>query len=240
MEIRLQKMIADNSNYSRRGAEKLISEGKVKVNGKTVTEMGVKVTKDEEIIVDNAVIYQHEKVYYLMNKPLGYICSRKDNFNRPTVIDLIHEDLKIYPVGRLDYNTSGLLLLTNDGELTNGLTQPNSHVEKTYQVKISGNYSLFDLRKLEEGVYIDGQKTKPAKIKPISFNKNKKIGVVEITLTEGRNLQVRKMFKAINCDVQKLKRIRYAGFDVKTEKLAEGSYRELKLKEIRTLYSLIK
>ncbi len=239
MEIRLQKMIAENSEYSRRAAEKLIAEGHVKVNGKIITEMGVKVSDTDEIVVKNSVLYHHEKVYYLINKPLGYICSRKDNFNRPIVTDLIHENLKIYPVGRLDYNTSGLLLVTNDGTLTNGLTQPKSKIPKTYVAKLSGNYSLLDLKKLEQGIVIDGVKTMPAKIKPLTYNKNKRIGTVEITIFEGKNLQVRKMFKAIGADTLKLRRIKYANFELKDEKLAEGEYRDLKLKEIRTLYSLI-
>ncbi len=239
MEIRLQKMIAENSEHSRRTAEKLIAAGKVTVNGKIVTEMGVKVSENDEIVVDNTVLFHHEKVYYLINKPLGYICSRKDNFNRPIVTDLIHENLKVYPVGRLDYNTSGLLLVTNDGSLTNGLTQPKSKIPKTYVAKLSGNYTLLDLKKLEQGIVIDGIKTRPAKIKPLTYNKNKRIGTVEITITEGKNLQVRKMFKAIGADTLRLRRIKYANFDLKNEKLAEGDYRQLKLKEIRTLYSLI-
>ncbi len=239
MQIRLQKMIADNSDYSRRAAEKLIAEGKVTVNDKVVTEMGIKVDESDSIVVDNSVLYHHEKVYYLINKPIGYICSRKDNFNRPIITDLIHESAKIYPVGRLDYNTSGLLLVTNDGELTNGLTQPKSNIPKTYVAKLKGNYSLLDLRKLEQGIYIDGIKTKPAKVKPIAYNKNKKIGTVEITITEGRNLQVRKMFRAIGADTLKLKRVGYANFDLQKEQLGEGSYRELSLKEIRTLYSFV-
>lgn len=239
MSVRLQKMIADNSDYSRRKAESLIAEGKVTVNGEVVTEMGVKVTDSDEIIVDNAVIYTHEKVYYLINKPTEVISSRKDNFKRHTVVEFVPETIKVYPVGRLDYNTSGLLLLTNDGELTNGLTQPRFEIPKTYVAKLKGKYTKADLYRLEEGVVIDGQRTKPCSIKTLTYNPKNNSGTVEITIYEGRNLQVRKMFKAIGADVIKLKRTKYAFFDLATEKLGEGHYRELKVKEVRQLYNLL-
>jgi 23S rRNA pseudouridine2605 synthase len=235
---RLQKVIAENSDYSRRKAEELIEKGLVTVNGEVVTQMGIQVDQSDEIIVDDSVLYVHEKVYYLVNKPYGVISSRKDNFDRPVVTDLVHERTKIYPVGRLDYNTSGLLILTNDGELANGLMHPKYKIPKTYVAKVKGNYTKADLDKLARGVVIDGQKTLPAKVHSINYNPKKKTGTVEITIFEGRNLQVRKMFQAIGAQVQKLKRTKYAFFDLKIEQLGEGHYRELKPKEVRQLYNL--
>ncbi|MGL5020635.1 MAG: pseudouridine synthase [Mycoplasmatales bacterium] len=235
---RLQKVIAENSDYSRRKAEELIKQGVVTVNGKVVTEMGIQVEDGDEVIVNDSILYFHEKVYYLINKPFAVISSRKDNFDRPVVTDLIHERTKIYPVGRLDYNTSGLLILTNDGELANGLMHPRYKIPKTYVAKVKGDYTKEDLNKLSRGVIIDGKKTLPAKVKSINYNPKKKTGTVEITIFEGRNLQVRKMFLAIGAQVQKLKRTKYAFFDLNVEMLAEGNYRELKPKEVRQLYNL--
>ncbi|MBL0701787.1 MAG: rRNA pseudouridine synthase, partial [Spiroplasma sp.] len=178
-------------------------------------------------------------VYYLLNKPVGYISSRKDNFDRPVVTDLIPETIKVYPVGRLDFNTSGLIIVTNDGELANGLMHPKFRVPKTYVAKVKGEYGKNELQLLANGIEIDGVKTQPAKVKSINYNPKKQIGSVEITIYEGRNLQVRKMFEAIDTKVSRLKRTKYAIFDLNVEELAEGSYRQLKpyeLKELRKLF----
>jgi len=239
MGIRLQKVIAENSEYSRRKAEELIAMGKVTVNGEIVTEMGIKVTPKDVILVNGNVLYQQDLVYYLLNKPVGFISSRSDNFDRPVVTDLIPEHIKVYPVGRLDYATSGLILVTNDGELANGLMHPKFKVPKTYLAKIKGDYTKADLEELARGVVIDGVRTRPAKVRSINYNPKKKSGLVEVTIYEGRNLQVRKMFEAIGTKVVKLKRTGYAFFELdKIEKLGEGHYRELKVQEIKELKKL--
>ncbi len=236
-KVRLQKMIAHKSIHSRRKAEELIAAGKVSVNGEIVREMGIKVDDSDEIIVDGSVLYVQEKEYYIINKPINYISSRSDNFNRNIVTDLVPSHMKVYPVGRLDYNTSGLLLLTNDGDLANGLMHPKFKIPKTYMVKVRGDYSKNDLVKLAKGVVIDGRKTAPAKVTPISYDKKTALGRVRITIYEGRNLQVRKMFAAIDCKVQELKRVEYAFLDL--DGLPTGAYRELKVKEVKQLFNLI-
>ncbi len=237
--IRLQKMIAENSDYSRRKAEELIAAHKVSVNGEIITAMGVKVSYKDEIIVDDVVLFHHEKVYFLINKPINYISSRKDNFNRAVVTSLVPTNEKIYPVGRLDYNTSGLLLMTNDGELANGLMHPKFKIPKTYIAKVRGNYSKQDLSKLARGINLEGKKTLPAKVIPLSYDKKSQIGRVQITIFEGRNLQVRKMFALIDTKVMELKRIGYGFFNLANETLPTGAYRELKVKEVQKLYNLI-
>lgn len=237
--IRLQKVIAENSNYSRRKAEELISQGKVFVNGKKIIQLGTKVNPEDEIIVNGEVLYTHEKVYYLLNKPIKCISTRSDEKNRLTVIDLIDEQEKIYPIGRLDYYTSGLLLLTNDGVLANGLMHPRFRIPKTYRVKFQGEFNKENLYQLINGVDIGGYKTKKAIVKLIDYNKFKKEGKIEITIFEGKNAQVRRMFQAINTKVLTLKRIKYAFLDLEQERLSPGEYRQLKPKEIAKLYNLI-
>ena len=237
--IRLQKVIAENSNYSRRKAETLITQKKVIVNGKVITELGTKVNPNDEIIVDGEVLYTHEKVYYLLNKPIKCISTRSDEKDRLTVVDLIEEKEKIYPVGRLDYYTSGILLLTNDGVLANGLMHPRYRIPKTYRVKFEGNFDKESLYQLINGVDIGGYKTKKAIVKVLEYNKFKKQGKIEITIFEGKNAQVRRMFQAINTKVLTLKRIKYAFLELDHERLAPGEYRQLKPKEIAKLYNLI-
>ncbi len=237
---RLQKVIANNSDISRRKAEELITKGKVIVNDQVVTELGTKVSNSDEIIVDGQVIYHHEKVYYLLNKPIKTVSSRSDDRGRTTVVDLIHESDKIYPVGRLDYYTTGLLVLTNDGELANGLMHPRHQVEKRYRVKFGGEFNEDKLKQLRYGVDIGGYTTKRAKVKLISFDKKNKVGRLELIISEGKNQQVRKMIEAIGCRVVTLKRTGYAIFDLDQEALAPGAYRVIKPKEVKLLYSLIK
>ena len=237
--IRLQKIIAENSDYSRRKAEALIQEGKVKINGKVVREMGVKVTGGEEIIVDGSVLYTHEKVYILVNKPIRVISSRSDDKERTVITDLVHEKEKLYPVGRLDYNTSGLIILTNDGEMANGLMHPKFKIPKTYIAKVKGDYTRNDLFKLANGVEIDGYMTGQAKVKSLSYDSATKTGKVEITIYEGRNLQIRKMFLSIETKVLTLKRVGYSIFHTNTERIGAGDYRHLTPKEVKQLYYLI-
>lgn len=236
---RLQKVIANRGYCSRRHAERLISEGKVLVNGNVVRELGVKVSnKDiinvEGVTLDNNLNYE----YYLLYKPRGVVTTSSDDKGRRTVVDLIDTNTRIYPVGRLDYDTTGVLILTNDGELTNKLTHPSHEVDKVYIVKVKGILSGVDIKKLKSGVIIDGIKTSPARVKMISTNKDNDTCVVSITIHEGRNHQVKKMIESVGKRVVKLKREKYAFLDLTG--LKPGKYRKLSNKEIAVLYSLIK
>lgn len=233
---RLQKVIAQTGYCSRRKAEELIKKGKVQINGKTVTEMGIKVNYDDDIIVEgNGLDLKQDKVYYIMNKPRGIITSTSDEKNRKTVVDLIDEQKRIYPVGRLDYDTTGVLLLTNDGELTNLLIHPKNNIEKLYIAKIKGIPTKEELQKLSRGVIIDGRKTSKAKVKLKKLNKKNNVSLVELTIHEGRNHQVKKMFESIGYEVIKLKRERFSFLDVND--LKSGEYRELNPKEVKRLYN---
>jgi 23S rRNA pseudouridine2605 synthase len=235
---RLQKFIANTGYTSRRKAEELIQKGKVKVNGNIVREMGVKVDSKDLIEVEGNLL-NHEnveqKVYYLLNKPRGVITSTSDDKNRKTVVDLIATNKRIYPVGRLDYDTTGILLLTNDGELANLLMHPSSHIDKVYIAKIRGLIGKKQLQELSNGVYIDGKKTSKAKARIKKYDKKTDASIVEITIHEGRNHQVKKMFEAIGYKVLKLKREKYAFLDVKD--LKSGEYRLLNPKEVKKLYN---
>ena len=162
---RLQKYIANTGYCSRRKAEELIKKGLVKVNGEVVIELGTKVSAKDQIVINDKVLTQEDKVYYLLYKPRGVVTTVSDDKKRKTVIDLIDTDKRIYPVGRLDYDTSGLLLLTNDGQLTNLLTHPKNKIEKVYLAKITGFLSANDIRKLETGIILDDKMTSPCKIK---------------------------------------------------------------------------
>jgi 23S rRNA pseudouridine2605 synthase len=232
---RLQKYMSRCSVASRRKSEELILNGKVVVNGKVIKELGYKVTGKEEILVDNKLLKPADKVYYLLNKPSGVISSVKDDKNRNTVVNLIETEEKIFPVGRLDFDTTGLLLLTNDGELANKLIHPKYGIEKTYVAKIDKILSVPDLYKLKSGVVIEQKKTKPAKVK--IKEKNKNYCVVELKISEGRNHQVKKMFEVLGYKVLKLKRTEFAFLNING--LAKGEYRRLNIKEIHKLYNLV-
>lgn len=227
---RLQKVISESGYTSRRKAEELIKQGKVFVNGE-VASLGMKVSHEDEIIVNGKEIKAEEKVYFLLNKPEGYICSLKDEKNRPIITDLIETDKRIYPVGRLDYNTTGLIILTNDGELDNLLTHPSFHIEKTYVAKLNKKIETEDIYKLQNGVDIDGRICKPTRVKVKS---NNKYATVEITIIEGRNHIVKRVFGALGYKVIKLHRSRY-GFLI--DDIPEGNYRELNKKEVHKLYA---
>ena len=235
---RLQKVIAEAGVASRRKAEELIVSGKVKVNNKIVTKLGTKVNPSDQIEVDNKIIEKENKEYYLLNKPRGVITSTSDDKNRKTVTELIETNCRIYPVGRLDYDTTGLILLTNDGVLTNKLTHPSSNIEKTYIAKVEGLVSGYAIKKLRAGVIIDGKRTSKAKVKLKSIDKKNNKSLVELTIHEGRNHQVRKMFESIGYEVLKLKREKYANLDLRG--LKPGEYRKLTNKEIAVLYSMVK
>ena len=235
---RLQKIIASSGYCSRRKAEELILSGKVKVNGKIVTEIGTKASLEDTITVNNTNIKQENKEYILLYKPRGVITSTSDEKNRKTVLDLVDSNNRLYPVGRLDYDTSGVLLLTNDGKLTNLLIHPSKKIEKIYIAKIEDIVTKENINKLLKGVIILDKKTKADKVKIKKIDKKKKTSIVEITIHEGKYHQVKKMFEAIGYNVSALKREKFASLDLKG--LKSGEYRHLNLKEVKTLYSLSK
>lgn len=231
---RLQKVIANSGYTSRRKAEELILKGEVKVNGKIVRELGTKVDTSDEIMVGYDLIKQDNKAYFLLNKPRGTISSVSDDKNRKTVVDLIDTDYRIYPVGRLDYDTTGALILTNDGELTNLLTHPKNKIDKLYIAKVKGLVGKKEVSKLRNGIIIDGKKTSEAKVKVRKYDKKTDSSIVELTIHEGRNHQVKKMLEAVNHEVLKLKREKISFLDVKS--LKSGEYRTLTPKEVKKLY----
>lgn len=236
---RLQKVIANLGYCSRRHAEELILNGKVKVNGKVITELGTKVKGNETIEVENNILDNNKNYeYYLLNKPRGVVSTTNDEHGRKTVIDLIDTTTRIYPIGRLDYDTTGLLILTNDGNLSNKLMHPSSNIDKTYIAKVEGIITGYDIKKLRNGVIIDGHKTSKAKVKLKSIDKKNQKSIIEITIHEGKNHQIKKMFESLGYKVIKLRREKYAIFDIK--ELKTGEYRKLTNKEIAILYSLCK
>lgn len=232
---RLQKVIANSGYCSRRKAEEYISLGKVKVNGEVIKELGTKVSGDDYIEVNgNPLNKKEEKVYYLLNKPRGVVTTSSDDKGRKTVVDLIKTDKRIYPVGRLDYDTTGIILLTNDGDLTNLLTHPKNEIEKVYVAKIKGLITKDEIKVLCNGVVIDGVKTSKAKAKVLKVDKKTNSSVVELIIHEGKNHQVKNMFKAIGYDVLKLKRESIAFLTL--DGVKSGEYRELSIKEVKKLY----
>lgn len=236
---RLQKVIANLGYCSRRKAEELIIGGKVKVNGKVITELGTKIKGSETIEVENNILDHNKNYeYYILNKPREVVSTTKDEHGRKTVIDLIKTDTRIYPIGRLDYDTTGLILLTNDGNIANKLMHPSSKIEKTYIAKVDGIITGYAVKRLRNGVIIDGHKTAKAKVKLKSVDKKQEKSIIEITIHEGKNHQVKKMLELVGCKVIKLRRERYAFFDIK--ELKTGEYRKLSYKEIAKLYGLCK
>lgn len=232
---RLQKVIANRGYCSRRKAEELIQKGKVCVNGDVINTLGAKVNDKDEIVIEGNVLSNEQKEYYLLYKPRGIITSTKDEKNRKTVIDLIPTKARIYPVGRLDYDTSGILLLTNDGNLTNALIHPRNKVDKVYIAKVKGLVKSSDLKVLSSGVIIDGKKTSRGKVKLKKFDKKTNTSIIELTIHEGRNHQVKKMFEVLGYQVLKLKR-EQIGF-LNLSGLKSGEYRKLSPKEVKILYN---
>lgn len=236
MVQRLQKVMATAGIASRRASEKLILEGRVQVNGQVVTELGTKVAGDDIIKVDGQTIeHQEEKVYFLFYKPRGVISAVKDDKGRKVVTDYFTEiSQRLYPVGRLDYDTSGLLLMTNDGQLANELMHPRYHVEKTYLAKIKGIPNNEQIKALRAGIKLpDGHKTARAKAKILKIDKKKDFALVSLTIHEGRYHQVKNMFAAIGHPVQKLKRETY-GF-LTLDGLTAGQFRPLTFAEVKEL-----
>ena len=234
---RLQKVIANSGFCSRRKAEELISQGKVKVNNQIVTEQGTKVSNDDRIEINGTLLpLKEEKEYYLLYKPEKTISSVKDEKGRKTVTDLIPSKGRIYPVGRLDYDTTGALLLTNDGEFANILMHPNDKVEKVYMAKLNGIIKGEQINQLKDGVEIDGQTVQAARVKLKKVNDKNNTCMVQITIHEGKNHQVKKMFESVGFQVEKLKREKVAFFDLKD--LQSGEYRKLTPKEVAKVYAL--
>ncbi len=233
---RLQKVIAAAGIASRRKAENLISAGKVSVNGKVITELGTKVSDKDEIAVDGKLIEKELKEYYLINKPRGVITSTSDDRNRKVITDLIQTDARIYPVGRLDYDTTGALLLTNDGEFSNIITHPKSNVDKVYLAKLEGIITGEKIKELKDGIMLDNEKVAATRVKLKKVNKESNTCMVEITIHEGKNHQVKRMFESVGYRVEKLTRKRIGIFTI--DNLKSGEYRKLTPKEVAVIYSL--
>lgn len=233
--MRINKYIARCGEASRRAADELIQKGKVSVNGKVLKEPGYDVQEGDEVRLFGRVITPETKnVYYLLNKPIGYVTTTMDKEGRPTVLDLVQaEGIRLFPVGRLDYNTSGLLILTNDGDLSNRLMHPSKEFPKTYRVRAAGTVTLNDIRKLENGVDIGSFITSKAEARLVRHDKNSTI--VDLTIHEGKNRQVRRMFDALGYPVQELERIGLGNLVI--GRLATGSYRKLSKEEVEYLKS---
>lgn len=236
---RLQKVIASYGYASRRKAEDLIRHGKVLVNGKVITELGTKVLANDIISIDGVIINKDVKhEYYLLNKPRQVISSVEDKLGRITVRDLINTEARIYPVGRLDYDTTGLIILTNDGDFANMLMHPSYEIEKTYVAKINKVLDKDDINKLKKGIVIDNRKVDIKRFKVRKKDVEKNTSIVELTIVEGRNHIVKRIFENMRIDVIKLSRVSYAFLTL--DGLKSGEYRKLSIKEIKKLYALKK
>ena len=240
MEERLQKFLANQGICSRRKAEEAILAGKVKINGKVITELGTKVDpeKDKVTFQEKLVDSQVEKVYILLNKPIGYVTTVKDQFNRPTVIDLLKTNNRpikasVVPVGRLDMYTSGALILSNDGDFIFKVTHPKHEIIKTYQVTLNGKITKDEVEQLRQGVDVGEYITRPAEVKIMKIDEENEISRIEIKIHEGKNRQVRRMCEAIGKKVLALHRRKIGNITVKDLKL--GEWRYLNLKEIQGL-----
>ncbi len=236
--VRLQKYLADCGVASRRKAEEMITDGQVKVNGRKV-ELGTKIIPEKDIVTVNGkkVQQNEEKVYIMLHKPRGYITTMSDERDRKCVAQLVKDvGVRVYPVGRLDRESEGLLLFTNDGEFANAITHPTKHIPKTYRVTIRPSISEDDITKLQTGIELDGRMTAPAEAFVIEKQEGRV--VLEVTIYEGRNRQIRRMFESLGIEVARLKRISIGG--VKLGMLQIGSWRNLDEREVRRLISATK
>ncbi|WP_027636029.1 pseudouridine synthase [Clostridium butyricum] len=238
MEERLQKYMASCGIASRRKCEELILLGKVKVNGNIIEELGFKVNPLKDIVeYDGRVITKEEKkVYIMLNKPEDVITSVKDEKDRKTVIDIVKVNERIFPIGRLDYDSSGLILLTNDGELYNKIIHPRVELDKKYVAVVKGEVSLDDKEKFESGIDIGGYITAPAKLKMLEYSHRKDLSTIEVCIHEGKNRQIRKMCSAMNHEVISLKRVSIG--NIRLGQLKKGEYRYLNDEEMKYLMSL--
>ena len=233
--VRLQKYIAMCGTASRRAAEELIEDGKVKVNGQKITELGTKVEIGADLVTVSGKVqkFEQKKYYIALNKPSGYVTTVSDDLERPTVLDLLSKDInaRLYPVGRLDFETEGLLLLTNDGDFANKVSHPKYNKDKTYIVTIKGGIPVSAINKLRRGVVIDGYKTSPAQLEMIDAIAGRT--TFKITIHEGRNRQVRKMFESVGGKVVYLQRIKIG--NVELGNLPLGRWRHLTAHEVNFL-----
>lgn len=232
--MRINKYLAAAGVASRRECDNLIQSGKVRINGKTAT-VGMEVNEGDEVFVNGNQVKTKKNEYYILNKPKGYICSVSDDKGRKTVLDLMPENVgRIYPVGRLDYDSEGLLILTTDGDLAQHLTHPSNAVPKTYLVKVEGTLTETALNPIRSGLEIDGYQTKKCKAHIVETNKN--YTKVHVTLTEGKNREIRKMFAAIGKEVTLLKRIKVG--EITLRGLDRGAYRKLNKQEVAYLMDI--
>lgn len=232
--MRLNKFLAASGVASRRDCDEIIKKRQVTVNGK-IAEVGIEVNQDDEVCLNGKIITLKSNEYYILNKPKGYICSVSDDKGRKTVLNLMPKNVgRIYPVGRLDYDSEGLLILTTDGELAQYLTHPSNEIPKTYLVKIEGTFTESALNPIRSGIEIDGYKTKKCKAHIVETNKD--YTKIHITITEGKNREIRKMFSAIGKEVTLLKRIKIGELSLRG--LDRGSFRKLSKQEVSYLMSL--
>ena len=234
--MRINKFLSSLGIASRRAIDKYIEEGRIKVNG-VIASTGIDVTEDDEICIDDKKIETkkiEEKVYFMLNKPLEVLSASSDDRGRKTVVDLIKTDKRIFPIGRLDYMTSGLILITNDGELFNRLVHPKSEIYKKYYIKVFGEVKKEEIDELKKGVLLEDGKTLPAKVAGIKYDKNKTS--MYISIREGRNRQIRRMIEKFGYKVLMLRREKIG--ELSLGDLKEGKYRELTKEEIEYLYSV--
>ena len=234
MKQRVQTAIAQAGITSRRKAEKLILENRVTVNGIIVNQLGSSVDSKDIITIDDKPIEKEELVYFLLNKPRKYVCTVSDEHNRDKIVDLIDCPQRIFPVGRLDYDSTGLIILTNDGNFDNLLTHPSYHLPKTYRVTINAVLTKSDINSIKEGIILDdGIKTLPSEIKVVNYDLEKRKCTFELTIYEGKNRQIRRMMEALGYEVKKLHRLSFG--PVRDDDLPIGAYRRLRPHEIKSL-----
>lgn len=234
---RLQKIIAQSGITSRRKAEQLILDGRVKVDGKVITTLGYQAKKGAFIEVDNKPIAKEEKVYYVMNKPKKTICSANDEKGRETIFNYIQSDKRLFTVGRLDYDTTGTLILTNDGEFANEIIHPRYHLEKVYEVTIKGVMSVEQANQMAAGIELEDGLTQKSKVRILATNLKKETTQLVVTIYEGRNRQIKRMFEYFGYEVVRLHRQKLGTLDVYD--LHQGEYRKLKMYEIKKLKNLV-
>lgn len=229
MEERLNKFLSESGVCSRRKADEYIECGKVSVNGNVVTELGFKVNENDIVQVDGKKIAKvSEKVYIKLNKPTGYVSTVSEQFGRPCVVDLVKSNVRLYPVGRLDMYSEGLIILTNDGDFVNKVIHPTQHVKKTYEVTLTTKISDEDVKKLQNGIDIGGYVTKKALVNRINGN------TIEIIINEGKNRQIRKMCEALGYKVAKLKRVKIG--ELTLGELKPGEYERLSMEKVKDIF----